>query len=111
MSILNKIGGESGKANGSKILEPLVLAIFEPKMLNRISWTGRAASGKAKKIAISKYSNILRLITNLCEKADSTYKSEECLYDLKYKIIKYAHAKYGETNAEPGSVNGNILVS
>lgn len=93
---MKKIGGDSGKANGPKVLEPLVHAIIEPKMLAKISLTDRAGKGKAKKEALSKHGSVVRLITSLCEIADITYKPEESSHDLKYAIIKYAQGKFGE---------------
>lgn len=97
--ILQKIGGVDGKGNGPKVLEPLVHSIVEPKMLANISWTGRG-KGNEKKIPMSSHVNIIRLITSLCEKADSSYLPEKCTRDIKYKILKYAHSKYSSKDEE-----------
>lgn len=100
--VLKKIGGESGDSNGAKVLEPLVLAIMKPELLLQISWTGRAGKGKEKKIALQKYGRIMKLITSLCEKADRNYKAAKSTEDLKYKILKYAQAKYGNDTISTG---------
>lgn len=95
MSILQKIGGDRN-VKGGKMLEPLVLAIILPQFLSNITWSGRAAKGKDRKIALSKYGNIVTLITSICHKIDASYEPDECTKDLKYKILKYAHNKYSD---------------
>lgn len=97
--VLQKIGGINGKAKGVKVLEPLVHAIIEPKMLANISWTGRG-KGNEKKIPMSANVNIVRLITSLCEKADSSYLPKQCKHDIVYKILKHAVSKYGNKEDE-----------
>lgn len=102
MTILQKLGS-GGKLQGSKMLEALVHSIITPKMLSNVSWSGRAGKGKEKKIALSKYDNIIALITSLCQKSDDTYTSNECLKDLKYKILKYAYSKCNDDNVTSDS--------
>lgn len=58
------------------------------------SWTGRAGKGQPRKIPLSKYANVVKLICDICCKADHDYSHERCLDDFKYKIIKYAHSKF-----------------
>lgn len=99
---MTKIGGEKGDANGETVLEPLIHAIIVPQMLTKISWTGRAGRGKEKKVVLSKYGNILSLITSLCELADRTYKPMECTEHIKHRVLKYA-AKYLEENSSAKS--------
>lgn len=106
--ILTKIGGEKGNAQGAKIVEPLVHALITPKMLATISWSGRSGKGKEKKIPFSKYNNTINLITSICNKADSKYTSDECVKDIKYKILKYAQGKYGD---DDGSNAGEPMIS
>lgn len=96
--ILTKIGGDTGDAEGGKVLEPLVHAIIAPKMLATISWSGRAGRGK-EKIPLQKYHNTVSLISSLCRKADTRYTHEKILQDVKYKILKYA-AKYIEDDVQ-----------
>lgn len=101
--ILQKIGGVDGKGNGVKMLEPLIHAIIEPKMLANISWTGRG-KGNEKKIPMSAHVNIVRLITSLCEKADSSYLPKDCQRDIVYKILKHAVTKFGSTNHDEAMI-------
>lgn len=89
-----RIGGESGVADGFAVLEAVVYCMIYPSFLSKISWTGRAGKGQPKKVALSKYANIVKLILEICQKADNSYGHDDCLEDLKYKIIKYAHSKY-----------------
>lgn len=89
---MHKIGGTSGTANGEKVLKPVVLSIIEKKMLANISWTGRSAEGETK-IPLSAFRNIVKLISSICQTADSTYDEVECVEHLKYKILKYADSK------------------
>lgn len=93
---MKKIGGDSGFNDGANFLEPVVHAIIEPAMLAKISWTGRGSKGKKDKIPMSKYVNILALITSLCQSADTDYDHDTCINDLKKKNLKYASSKYGE---------------
>lgn len=95
--ILQTIGGSAGKSNGTKVLEPLVHALIAPNFLSNISWTGRG-KGKEKKIALNAYVKLLNLITVTLNKADKSYNQLKTENDLKYKIIKYATAKYGDSN-------------
>lgn len=94
--ILTKIGGSKGDTEGDKVLELLMHAIIAPKMLAAISWSGRAGSGKPKKIPLKKYHNTVSLISSLCRKADRKYTHEEILYDVKYKVLKYAAKHIGD---------------
>lgn len=75
--------------------------IITPAFLSSISWTGRG-KGKEKKIPLNGYVNILNLITLTLNKADASYNQMKTEYDLKYKIIKYASAKYGDSNRTVG---------
>lgn len=99
MKILTSIGGSNGKSNGSKIIELVVHSIIEPTFLPYISWSGRGKE-KDEKIALSKYSNIINLISLVMNKADKKFNQLETTKALKYKIIKYAPAKYGTKNDE-----------
>lgn len=94
-----KIGGDTGDNDRSKVLEPIVHALIAPILLSSISWSGRAGKGKSKKIALSKYAGIVRIICSLCQKADKSSDSEQCIKDIKYKIIKYAYEKYSDNNS------------
>lgn len=107
MKLLTKIGGSSGDADGAQVLEPLVHSLIAPIYLAQISWSGRAGKGKSKKVPLSKYANLLRLICEICSKADRAYNHEICINDLKYKVIKYAHSKYSSQTDE----NRDVLVS
>lgn len=69
-----------------------------PAFLSSISWTGRG-KGKEKKIPLNGYVNILNLITLTLNKADASYNQLKTENDLKYKIIKYAAAKYGDSSS------------
>lgn len=90
-------------ADGAIVLEAVVFTIIYPSFMAKITWTGRAGKGQAKKIALSKYSNVINLIFDMCYKADQSYSHKRCLEDLKYKIIKYAHSKYSNSATETTS--------
>lgn len=104
---MKKIAGDDGTANGTAVLEAVVYCIIYPSFMAHTSWTGRAGKGQPRKIPLSKYANVVKLISDICCKADHDYSHERCLDDFKYKIIKYAHSKYSvekgvETcNAQP----------
>lgn len=97
--ILKCIGGTAGKSNGAKVLEPLVHALITPTFLCSISWTGRG-KGKEKKIPLNGYVNVLNLITLIMNKADKSYNQLMVEKDLKYKIIKHATTKYGDSASD-----------
>lgn len=69
-------------------------AIIEPTFLPSISWSGRGR-GKELKIALSKYTKIVNLIAEILNKADENFDQLKTIQCLKYKIIKYAPAKFG----------------
>lgn len=75
-------------------------AIIGPTFSASISWSGRAAKGKERKIALQKYGKIVRIIGLICNKADYQYTAEMCNRDLKYKIIKYCQSRYGECESD-----------
>lgn len=91
---MEKIGGNSGDVDGSKIIESVYYSIFSPTFAANISWTGRAGAGKQKKLALDKYARIVKCIASICNAADRTYNMEKCKNDLKYKVIKYAVGKF-----------------
>lgn len=99
---MEKIGGNSGDADGTKIIESVYYSIFSSTFAAYISWTGRAGAGKQKKLALAKYARIVKCITSICSAADKTYNMEKCKNDLKYKVIKYAEGKFrnGSGNCE-----------
>lgn len=94
MNILTEIGGTGQNSDGSKVLEPIVHALIAPEFLPNISWSGRGR-GKELKIALSKYTRIINLIAEIVNMADGNFDHLRTLKDLKYKILKYAPAKYG----------------
>lgn len=94
-NFLEKIGGNSGDADGSKVIESVYYAIVSLKFAASISWSGRAGVGKQKKLALNKYERIVRFIATVCSAADSTYNVEKCKNDLKHKVIKYTESKFG----------------
>lgn len=104
MKILTCIGGSRGKSNGSRIIEPVVHSVIEPAFLPSISWSGRGRE-KDEKIALSKYSNIINLISLVTNKADKNFTQLDTTKALKYKIIKYAPAKFGKKPADKGDEN------
>lgn len=93
--MLKTIGGVNGSSDGKKILEPVVHSLISPKYLSAISWTGRGKKNE-RKIALSGYVNTLNLITLTLNKADDRFDHLKTITNLKYKILKYAHAKFGE---------------
>lgn len=100
MNTLVAIGGKTGKADGAKVLEPIVCSLIDRGFWSSISWSGRAGKGKEKKIALSKYMKVVRAVCILCQKADQQYKKEQCENDIKYKIIKYAYGKNTKNNSD-----------
>lgn len=100
MNILEKIGGTNGDVQGDAVIQPVYHAIIGPTFSASISWSGRAAKGKERKIALQKYGKIVRIIGLICNKADYQYTAEMCNRDLKYKIIKYCQSRYGECESD-----------
>lgn len=91
INTLNIIGGNSGKANGDKVVPHVTYAIISQDFLSQITWTGRAGKGMGKKVSLEKYQNIIRAIFTLCQKADQRYTLEKCRKSVIYKVIKYAY--------------------
>lgn len=100
MNVLHKIGGSNGDVRGDLLVQPVYHEIIELKFSASISWSGRAGRGKGKKIALSKYDRIVRMIASICNKADEHYTTEKCTRDLKYKVIKYSQSRFGESDNE-----------
>lgn len=109
MNILSEIGGTRQNSDGSKVLEPVVHALIAPDFLPSISWSGRGR-GKESKIALSKYTRITNLIGEVVNLADGNFDQIKTLKDLKYKILKYAPAKYGcKEKGNSNDVDSNHL--
>lgn len=89
--VLKVIGGTTGLADGKKVLQAIVQSVIAPEFLSTISWTGRAASGKSKKIALETYKNVKMLFSDVAILADKKLTIEMVEHILKYKIIKYAY--------------------
>lgn len=85
------IGGTTGLADGKKVVQAIVQSTISPIFLSTISWTGRAASGKSKKIALETYTNVLKLFSDVSILADKKLNEKAVKHILKYKIIKYAY--------------------
>lgn len=94
LNLLTAIGGTRGKSNGAKVIEAVVHTLIDPAFLPAISWSGRGRA-KEEKIPLSKYSNVTNLIAEVMNKADRSFDQLKTLNSLKYKVIKYAPAKYG----------------
>lgn len=82
-------------------------ALIEPAFLPSISWSGRGR-GKEMKIPLSKFSNTVNLIALALEKADKKFDQLETIKCLKYKVIKYAPAKYGSKETCASKDDDNI---
>lgn len=87
-------GGRHGKADGKKVLKPVVHALISTVFLPYISWTGRGC-GKEKKISLKNYVAIISLISEVLYLADRKFDESTTLKNLKYNIIKHAPANYG----------------
>lgn len=110
--VLKTIGGTEGNTRGERVLQVVCETIFN-SFINQITWTGRANKGM-KKLALSKYANTVKLITELCLKADSRYSASECQNDIIYKVLKYAfkHKDSSSTSeVEPEAPSSNALTS
>lgn len=81
-------------------MEPVVHALIAPDFLPSISWSGRGR-GKEEKIALSKYTKLINLIVETVIRADATFDNLQTIKSLKYKILKYAPAKYGSKEKNP----------
>lgn len=91
MKTLIVIGGESGTAEGDKVVGHIVHALISHVFLSDITWTGKAGKGKEKKIALEKYANIVRVIFSLCHNADRSYTLKNCQNGVIYKVLKHAY--------------------
>lgn len=100
---MTEIGGTQGNSDGSKVIEAIVHTVIEPTFLPAISWTGRGR-GKEKKISLSKYTNVTKLIAEVMNKADRSFDLSKTLSCLKYKIIKHAPTKYGSNRKDDSKV-------
>lgn len=89
--LLIEIGGDSGRSKGAQVLIPLFTSVIHPSLWSKITWSGRAGKGQAKKVPFKVYANLIRLICKLCHDADQQYSSEQCIEDIKYKILKHAY--------------------
>lgn len=93
LNMLTDIGGTRGKSDGTKVIEAVVHTLIDPAFLPAISWSGRGRA-KEEKIALGKYSNLTKLIAEVMNKADRSFDQLKTLNSLKYKVIKYAPAKF-----------------
>lgn len=108
---MTEIGGTHSNSDGSKVLEPIVHALIAPEFLPSISWSGRGR-GKEVKIALTKYIRITNLIAEVVNLADGNFGQLRTLKDLKYKILKYAPAKFGSKDkSNQNDVDNNHLTA
>lgn len=114
LNVLSEIGGTRGNSDGSKVLEPVVHALIAPVFLPSISWSGRGR-GKEIKISLSKYTRIINLIVETLNKSDRKFDHLKTTKDLKYRILKYAPAKFGQKEKDSevldcnnSTVNGTV---
>lgn len=106
---MENIGGVSGQADGAKVVEPVMHALITPTFSASITWSGRSKKN-TKKVALSKYTQIVNVITSICNKADNSYTPDDCLKDIKYKVIKHAQGKFGQsTNGETTDSTDEII--
>lgn len=103
MAALKKIGGSSGKANGTKVIRSVVNKLISTEFMAQTSWTGKSSGGKQAKIKFQAYTQIIQLISDVCIIADRTLDEQMVLNDLKYKIIKYAY-----TNSQMASSSSSL---
>lgn len=92
IKMLHKIGGASGRSDGTKVLRSIVGKLILPEFMSSISWTGKSG-GKGSKIKFSKYDNIIWLISTVCIAADKKFTEQMVIQDLKYKVLKYAYSR------------------
>lgn len=98
LTALKKIGGSSGKANGTKVIRSVVNKLISPEFMAQISWTGKSSGGKPAKIKFQAYTAVIQLISDVCIIADRNLNEQTILNDLKYKVIKYAYANTQTTS-------------
>lgn len=98
MRTLTIIGGESGKADGDKVVLHVVHALIAKDFLSSITWTGRSGKALEQKVALMKYPNIIRVVSTLCGKADQKYGWEKVHKGIVYKVLKYAYNGRSATN-------------
>lgn len=105
MNLLTDIGGTRGKSNGKKVIDAVVHSLIDPTFLPSISWSGRGRA-KEEKIALSKYTRLTKFIHEVMSKADRNFDYQKTLNVLKYRVLKYAPAKYGsKLNGDPKDKN------
>lgn len=99
LNVIEAIGGTNGSADGLKVLEKIVHSLISSQFLPSISWTGRG-KGNERKIALSKYINLMNAITVTACKADVNFTSDKSTHKLKYTILKHAPSKFGKPSSE-----------
>lgn len=107
-----KIGGNKGSADGSLVLDSLMRSLISPEFLPKLSWTGRG-KGKARKIPLNGYTNVINFITVIVMKADRKYSSPQVQADITYEVLKRAPAKFGKSKkrGRESSVSSESSVS
>lgn len=53
-----------------------------------------------RKKALSKYFNIVNLITATTSKADTSYTNDKSTHKIKYTILKHAPMKFGKVSID-----------
>lgn len=96
LSALVKLFGDSGKMNGSKILKKFVFEVIDKGLMKTMTWTGKTNVRDVRKLALNKYTLLLKLIHETVLKADSTYTYKQFQSDIVNKVVKYAYSSTEE---------------
>lgn len=86
LSALVKLYGDSGKMNGSKIIKKIVFEVIATGFLKTMTWTGKTNVRDVRKLALNKYTLVLKLIHEVVLKADSAYTYKKFQSDMVNKV-------------------------
>lgn len=91
--MLTVINGEDGRKHGHDAITSIVDAIIHPSVQVEYTWTGKSNVINVKKKKFNVFTDIHKMVHNVCRLADSAYTVSECKNDFIYTVLKYSQQR------------------
>lgn len=88
------INGTDGTKSGYDVISSVVDAVIHPSIQAKYTWSGKTNDKYVRKEIFKDLTEIQGLLLCVCRKADHSYSKIEFIDNIKYKVIKNAHARW-----------------